>query len=64
LNSFKNQRSKPWLRLTTFVLILSLNGCSVLSIADTAISAAADVVGMGVHAASSAVDAILPGPKK
>jgi len=64
LNPFKAQCSNPLIRLTTLLLILCLSGCSILSIADTAVSAAVDVVGMGVHAATSAVDAILPGPKK
>jgi hypothetical protein len=50
--------------MITFSLILSMSGCSILTIADTAVSAAVDVVGMGVHAATSAVDAILPSPKK
>ena len=51
-------------RLTLFALLFLEAGCSVLTVADAAVSAGAKVVKAGASAAGAVVDAVLPSKDK
>ena len=51
-------------RLTLFALLFLETGCSVLAVADAAVSAGATVVKAGASAAGTVVDAVLPSKDK
>ena len=51
-------------RLTLFAALCLQAGCSVLTVADAAVSAAATVVKTGVNVVGAAVDAVLPSKDK
>ena len=49
------------LRLTVLgAILLVLQGCTVLSVADAVVSGTVDVISVGVHATTSAIKALLP----
>jgi hypothetical protein len=41
------------------VLLLNLDGCAVLSVADAAVSVTADVISTGVHVVTGTVDTVV-----
>ncbi len=51
-------------RLTFFATLCLQAGCSVLTVADAAVSAGATVVKTGVNVVGAAVDAVLPSKDK
>ena len=51
-------------RLTLFATFCLQVGCSVLTVADAAVSAGATVVKTGVNVVGATVDAVLPGKDK
>ena len=52
------------LRLCFFATLCLQAGCSVLTVADAAVSAGATVVKTGVNVVGAAVDAVLPSKDK
>ena len=52
------------LRLTFFAALCLQAGCSVLTVADAAVSVGATVVKTGVNVVGAAVDAVLPSKDK
>ena len=51
-------------RLTLFATLCLQAGCSVLTVADAAVSVGATVVKTGVNVVGAAVDAVLPSKDK
>ena len=51
-------------RLTFFATLCLQAGCSVLAVADAAVSVGATLVKTGVNAVGAAVDAVLPSKDK
>jgi len=51
-------------RLTLFATLCLQAGCSVLAVADAAVSVGATVVKTGVNVVGAAVDAVLPSKDK
>ena len=51
-------------RMTFFAALCFQAGCSVLAVADAAVSVGATVVKTGVNAVGAAVDAVLPSKDK